>query len=313
MSKSKNYKPAQSPDVDQATIEVDLESDGYDVDLDSVIPSIHTLTDEISLVPDDVSIPNVGIFEHLNMEVINALLSVGQRLRYDLGEWVNEVGDPCKGLGFMVSGQVRVDHMDALGWMEIARLSPGDLFGAMEWLEEKVWTERLVVMETTEVLFFPANDLKTLSLNYPDLQRQVERYTQRHTLQGLLGTHELFKLIPHEACLKLTDLASLRYVPSQSTLFDPQTRISVLFVVGKGEVKLSVGNRFVQYLGRGEVANLELALGDEINELTAITQGETVLYLLPFEEVEKLFAQVGVLHLLQKQAHQRRARAFGDF
>ena len=313
MSKSKKYKPAKSFDGDQATIEIDLDSSEHNIELDSALPLVHTLTDDVQLVPDDVAIPNVGIFEHLNMEVINALLEVGQRLRYDLGEWVNEVGDPCKGLGFMISGQVRVDHMDALGWMEIAKLGPGDLFGAMEWLEEKIWTERLVVLDTTEVLFFPAKALKTLSLTYPDLQRQVERYTQRHTLQGLLGTHELFQLLPHESCLKLTDLASLRYVPPNSTLFDPQTRISVLFMIGKGEIKLSSGDRFVQYLGRGEVTNLELALGDEVNELSAVTQEETVLYLLPFEEVERTFAQEGVLHLLQKQAHQRRSRAFGDF
>ena len=311
MSNSNKKTTQSNLNSNQATIEIDPEQN--EVDIEGFIPPSHTLAETQNLIPDDLSIPNVGIFEHLNMAVINALLEMGQRLRYDLGECVNEVGDPCKGLGFMLSGQVRVDHMDALGWMEIARLESGDLFGAVEWLEEKIWTERLVVMETTEVLFFPAQDLKTLSLSYPDLQRQVERYTQRHTLQGLLGTHELFKLIPHEACLKLTNLAALRYVPSQSTLFDPQTRISVLFVIGKGEVKLSVGNRFVQYLGRGEVANLELALGDEINELTAVTQEETVLYLLPFEEVEHIFAQVGALHLLQKQAHQRRARAFGDF
>ncbi len=262
-----------------------------------------------SLTP--LNLPRGGLFEHLPAPVVQRLLVTGQRHRYEPGALLNEVGDPCEGLSFILSGRVRVDQMAALGWARIAELAPGDVFGAMEWLEGKLWEERVVALEPAEVLFVPTRALKPLSASHPELQRQVERYTQRHTLHALLGENELFLRLSPQDMLHLIDVATMRYVRAGTKIFDEKSRISSLIVIGKGDVRLQAGLRVIQMLGAGDLLNVELALGDSAHALSALAETDATLYLISFEEVEVAFARAGALGTLQALARHRRERATG--
>lgn len=258
-----------------------------------------------------LSVPRRGLFEHIPAPVVQRLLVTGQRGTYPAGAPLNEVGDPCEGLSFLLSGRVRVDQMAALGWARIAELGPGDVFGAMEWLEGKLWEERVVALEETEVLFVPTRALKPLSASHPELQRQVERYTQRHTLHALLGESDLFLRLDPQDMLHLIDVATMRYVRAGTKIFDERSRISSLIVIGKGDVRLQAGLRVIQMLGAGDLLNVELALGDNAHALSALAETDTTLYLISFEEVEVAFARAGALTTLQALARHRRERATG--
>jgi CRP-like cAMP-binding protein len=202
--------------------------------------------------------------------------------------------------------------MDALGWEPIAMMKQGDVLGALEWAEGKIWEERITAHTPTSILFIPSHLLHSLIATYPDLQRQTERYTERHNLHTLLGVHPLFQGIADQDLMRLIDLASLRYVAPGTVLFGPNMILALLFVVGRGEVDLSITERSVQTLGRGELANLEFALGEVPQLLTARVITETTLYVLPFDEVEVMLGQASRLHLLQRQAHLLRARALNE-
>lgn len=259
-----------------------------------------------------ITMPTSGVFQHISSVVKQRLLLVGRRIHFAAGVPLNSVGDPCQGLSFILSGQVKVEWMDALSWVPIATLHPGDVLGAMEWYSSKIWEERITAESDTLILFLPTTILTPLSATYPDLQRQVERYTERHNLHALLGSNPLFQGLPDESLMRLIDIASMRYVDEGAVIFSPRLLISLIFVIGRGELELLYGDRVVQVLGRGELANLELARGDGVNVITARALRPTTLYVLPFESIELLLAQFGRLELLQAEAMVLRARALNQ-
>ena len=278
--------------------------------VDEQVDPHNVLSKQVNLT--GVTLPQNGVFEHLSLPVQRRLLLVGRRVHFMAGASLNSVGDPCRGLGFILSGLVRVEWMDALGWRPIAQLRGGDVFGAMEWAEGNLWKERLTAEEDTLILFLPTVILNPLTATYPDLQRQVERYTERHSLHALLGSHHLFQSLPDEDMMHLIDRATMRYVTAGTTLYSPQMILALLFVVGRGEVELRLDDRVVKTLGRGEIANLELALGDIPHLLTATVISSATLYVLPFDEVEERIAHAGNLAVLQREAHLLRARALNE-
>ncbi|MAD60500.1 MAG: hypothetical protein CMH49_03160 [Myxococcales bacterium] len=267
---------------------------------------------ELKSVGSKLSLPISGVFKHLSPVVKKRLLQVGRRIHYQAGASLNSVGDPCQGLSFILGGKVRVEWMAALKWVSIAMLGPGDVFGAMEWAESKIWEERLSAKTETLVLFIPSTVLNPLNANYPDLQRQVERYAERHTLHSLLGAHALFQDISSHDLMHLIDIATMRYLDTGAMLYGPERVISLLFVVGRGELELSCEERVIQSIGRGEIVNLELALGDGINLTTARVSSPATLYLLPFDQIEETLARANQLQTLQKSALLLRSRALND-
>ena len=273
----------------------------------------HNGSRSMSVSPSrQVTLPHGGVFKHISSVVKKRLLLVGRRIHFSAGVQLNSVGDPCQGLSFILSGQIKVEWMDALSWVPIAKLTPGDVIGAMEWYSSKIWEERIIAESDTLILFLPTPILTPLSATYPDLQRQVERYTERHNLHALLGANPLFQGLPDESLMKLIDIANMRYVDQGAVIFSPRMLISLIFVVGRGELELLYGERVVQVLGRGEVANLELARGDGVNVITARTLRASTLYVLPFEQIEFLLAQHNRLQDLQTEASLLRARALNQ-
>ena len=124
--------------------------------------------------------------------------------------------------------------------------------------------------------------------------------------------HPLNQKLDHQQIHKMIENAYWRDFPHGVRLFDPLTQISVLFMIEQGEIKLSFEDRVVQRLGRGEIANVELSFGQELNELSAHIEGPTSLFLIPFEDIEPILSKTRLLGRLQKVAHQRRARAFRE-
>ena len=303
--------PDGSFDLDVETAldaDLDTDLDTEPVDLPYVEES--SSADEGQKVSS--SLPHRGVLEHLSPAVKLRLTQVGHVLTYRQGATLNSVGDPCQGLGIILRGQVRVEWMDALGWEPIAMMAEGDILGALEWGESKIWEERITAHTPTSILFIPSHLLHSLISTYPDLQRQTARYAERHNLHTLLGVHPLFQGIADQDLMRLVDLASLRYVSAGKILFGPQMILALLFVVGRGEIELSIDDRVIQTLSRGELANLEFALGGAPQLLTARVTSEATLYVLPFDEVEIMLGQASRLHLLQRQAHLLRARALNE-
>ena len=253
------------------------------------------------------TLPREGLFERLSEPVLHKLLMTGRREVLPPHTSLNEVGDPCEGLGFLLSGQVRVDQMGALGWVSIATLGVGDVYGAMEWLEGKAWEDRLVTVDQTEVLFVSTHALRPLSAAHPELQRQIERFTQRHTLHALLGQHDIFQHLLHQDLLHLIDVANMRAFKAGSRIYYPTVRISSLFVIGSGSVSLSHNSRSLQSLSRGDLLNIELALGANGPLLSARAVTDVRAYTIPFVDVELAFARGEALPALQALARQRLA------
>ena len=259
-----------------------------------------------------VSIPRSGVFTDLSAEVLQSLSQLGSILNYPARAELNVVGDPCRGLSFILSGSIKIEWMDALGWEPIAQMKQGGVFGVLEWAEAKIWEERITALEPTEVLFIPTQRLNSLIITHPDLQRQTARYTERHQLHTLLGVNPVFQEVAEHDLMRLVDLATRRYTPAGVTLFGPQMILALLFVIERGEVTLSVDDRVVQTLGRGELVNVEFTLADVPQLLTARVSEDATLYALPFDEVEDILKQTDRLMLLRRQAHLLRARALNE-
>jgi CRP-like cAMP-binding protein len=112
--------------------------------------------------------------------------------------------------------------------------------------------------------------------------------------------------------IRLIDLAQLRYLTRGTLLYSPQMILALLFVIGRGEVELRIGDRVIQTLSRGEVLNLELCLGERPHLLSAVVVSDVTLYVLPFDEVEVMLSHSSGLHQLQREAHLLRARALNE-
>jgi CRP-like cAMP-binding protein len=274
-----------------------------------LIEAQETAVEKVSFVPQAPALPAIGIFDDLPGYILDEILPIGKRLRFDAHENINDVGDQCMGLGMIIEGEVRVDRMDALGWDSIARLKAGDLIGAMEWIDSKEWEERIVAVERTEILLLPSEKLKALITKFPELQRSLERHTERHLLLTLLGAHEIFQQLEDQMLLELIEDSYLRTVANQAKLFDQNTSIAALFMISRGEVVLSKNQKNIHTLTVGEIANIEIVIGDGITELTGTAKGTTSLFVLPLEKVEMILARVGLMPSLKKIAHQQRARA----
>ncbi len=274
-----------------------------------LIEAQETAVEKVSFVPQAPALPAIGIFDDLPGYILDEILPIGKRLRFDAHENINDVGDQCMGLGMIIEGEVRVDRMDALGWDSIARLKAGDLIGAMEWIDSKEWEERIVAVERTEILLLPSEKLKALITKFPELQRSLERHTERHLLLTLLGAHEIFQQLEDQMLLELIEDSYLRTVANQAKLFDQNTSIAALFMISRGEVVLTKNQKNIHTLTVGEIANIEIVIGDGITELTGTAKGTTSLFVLPLEKVEMILARVGLMPSLKKIAHQQRARA----
>jgi CRP-like cAMP-binding protein len=275
----------------------------------SLIDAQETAVEKLSFIPQAPALPAIGIFDDLPGYILDELLPIGKRLRFDAHENINDVGDQCMGLGMIIEGAVRVDRMDALGWDSITTLKAGDLIGAMEWLDSKEWEERMVATSRTEILMLPSEKLKALSTKYPELQRSLERHTERHLLLTLLGAHELFQQLEDTMLLELIEDSYLRTVANQAKLFDQTTSIAAIFMIAKGEILLSKNQRLIHTLMVGELANVEIVLGDGMTELTGTAKGTTSLFVLPLERVEMVLSRAGLMPALKKIAHQQRARS----
>ena len=308
---------------DDKTLDEAIDDSVSEIDLQGISPNqgrnyttIESIDEHVGSEPKSIntkySLPSNGVFRHLSPMVKKRLLQVGRRIHYQAGASLNNVGDSCQGLSFILGGQVKVEWMAALRWVSIAMLTPGDVFGAMEWAESKIWEERLSAETETLVLFIPSTILNPLNATYPDLQRQVERYAERHNLHSLLGAHTLFQDISSHDLMHLIDIATMRYMDTGAMIYGPNRVISLLFVVGRGELELLCEERVIQSIGRGEIVNLELALGDGVNLTTARVSSPVTLYLLPFDQVEEILARAQQLQTLQKSALLLRSRALND-
>ena len=296
--------------ISQDTIE-SLATKTIEVD---AIDGIQGLTDDT--MGDDEKrrlLPELGFLKTLSESLRDQLCVRGEYQRFEAGAEIVEIGEACGGLCVLLSGSLSVERMDTFSWAPLSTLNAGDLLGALEWERGRIWRERVRAVVDSTLLFLSTKTLRSLVERTPTLKDQLVRYSEDHLLQTLLGDHELFQKVPIEARRALAREGRRRRYQRGQEVFSPARIFASIFIVSEGSLALAIDEGPTQRIDRGELAGLEIAIGDDTFDLRGwADEGELELFSIPYEQISAVLQDQGLLPQLRRLAHQQRAQAHGE-
>ena len=104
----------------------------------------------------------VPLFHQLPEEDLDRLAQATQRVSFNAGESVVEIGDPGRSLYVIVDGTVQVLYPARNADFELARLGPGDFFGEMALLNDKPRSATVKAVDPVVALMLDKDDFRGL-------------------------------------------------------------------------------------------------------------------------------------------------------
>lgn len=129
----------------------------------------HHCTDQ-----DDYCISLVPIFNHLEKEQMDEIMTLIHSKAYKKGEDIYQTGKPSDALYIVRSGRVKIYRLSETGKEQILRiLNPGDFTGELALFNESVHDAFASALADTDICMIKRNDLQNLLLKYPNISMKI--------------------------------------------------------------------------------------------------------------------------------------------
>ena len=116
---------------------------------------------------------HVPLFEGLAPEALTRLGALTRTVSFPAGAKIVEIGESGLSLFVILEGQVRVLYPARSSNFELARLGPGDFFGEMALLNDKLRSATVEAMEDVELLVLEQDDFRDVLLEAPPVALQL--------------------------------------------------------------------------------------------------------------------------------------------
>lgn len=122
----------------------------------------------------DRCISIVPIFNHLEDEQMDEILSVVRSVSYKKGEIIYRQGDASDSLYIIHCGKVRIYRLSESGKEQILRiLNPGDFTGELALFKEGTHEAYAEAMVDTSICLINRNDLQQFLMKYPSISLRI--------------------------------------------------------------------------------------------------------------------------------------------
>lgn len=119
----------------------------------------------ISLVP---------IFNHLEKNQMDEIMSMTQSVSYERGEIIYSAGEKSDSLYIVSKGKIRIYRLSESGKEQLVRiLNPGDFTGELALFSETIHESYAEATKETEVCTIKRSDLQKILLKYPSISLKV--------------------------------------------------------------------------------------------------------------------------------------------
>ncbi len=123
---------------------------------------------------DDYCISLVPIFNHLEAEQMDEIMTLIHSKSYKKGEDIYQSGNKSDGLYIVRSGRVKIYRISESGKEQILRiLNPGDFTGELALFNEAVHDAFASALSDTDICLIRRDDLQILLSKYPNISIKI--------------------------------------------------------------------------------------------------------------------------------------------
>ena len=123
---------------------------------------------------DDYCISLVPIFNHLEEEQMDEVITLIHSRSYKKGEDIYQTGNASDALYIVRRGRVKIYRISESGKEQILRiLNPGDFTGELALFNESVHDAFASALVDTDICMIKRNDLQNLLLKYPNISMKI--------------------------------------------------------------------------------------------------------------------------------------------
>lgn len=116
----------------------------------------------------------VPIFNHLEEEQMDEVMSVTRSVSYKRGEFIYRAGEESDSLSIVNKGSIRIYRLSELGKEQVVRLlNPGDFTGEMALFAESTHESYAEAMMDTKVCMIKRSDLQVFLMKYPSISLKI--------------------------------------------------------------------------------------------------------------------------------------------
>ncbi|MCG2585620.1 Crp/Fnr family transcriptional regulator [Massilia sp. TS11] len=103
---------------------------------------------------------NVRLFAGMPMMLLGRMLGAADKVTLKAGELFFNEGDTGESFYILVIGHVAVEQVKGGKWVQLAQLNPGESFGEMSLVDDKIRTARVRALTDCTAMYFPIARLK---------------------------------------------------------------------------------------------------------------------------------------------------------
>lgn len=123
---------------------------------------------------DDYCISLVPIFNHLEKDQMDEVMSLIHSKSYKKGEDIYQSGNKSDALYIVRRGRVKIYRLSESGKEQILRiLNPGDFTGELALFNESVHDAYANALSDTDICMIKREDLQSLLLKYPNISMKI--------------------------------------------------------------------------------------------------------------------------------------------
>ncbi|MBX2813665.1 MAG: cyclic nucleotide-binding domain-containing protein [Myxococcales bacterium] len=240
---------------------------------------------------------SVPFFSDLGRE---AFLAVVHRMKFHKQQartFVVRQGDPGTSLFIIVSGQVEVSIKGDSGRsLVLTTLGPGELFGEMSLLTERVRVASVQTLIPVELFEIDRTVLEAVARRHPSVLEDIVRFAKKRMIKNLMGSSSVFRALEDQERLDVIRAFETLITKANEVVIEYADVPKGLYLILEGELKVSIPNEsgedvILGYLSPGKVAG-EIALLDDSNTTARVTAvKQSVLMYLPKTRFFEIVAQ----------------------
>ncbi len=305
--------PALPPGADVAALHTD-EGDA----LRESASRLAADTGDITETPENF--PQVPLFTRLERDAFIRVLHRLRLRRFEHDDLIVREGERGDSLFLLANGQVTIWKTVDGRETQLARLSPGAVFGEMALVTSAPRTATVRSVGDVDVLELTRADLEAQAGELESVHRALEEFTRERFLANLAATSSIFRALEPAARREVLDTFEAQSIDARQTVIEEGAEPHALFLVLRGEFRVSrkIGGveRSLATLRSGQVFGEMALLRDRPTSATvrAMTDGEVlVLKRERFEHVLRHYPDFWTtLHELSERRLQEQHRTLGS-